>query len=85
MTELLAEFSSSWYLTDTQLSRLKRIPAHRQAGFALNVLSSIHTLMHRYSLAACPAGYECLLDVWQVYRQSALPANPCCAHDRDAC
>jgi hypothetical protein len=28
MTELLAEFSSSAYLTDTPLSRLKRIPVH---------------------------------------------------------
>jgi hypothetical protein len=27
MTELLAEFSSSAYLTDTQLSRCKRIPS----------------------------------------------------------
>src|SRR5436309_13293874 len=32
MTELVVEFSASAYLTDTQLSRLKRIPTNELVG-----------------------------------------------------
>src|SRR5438067_12013228 len=37
MPELVAEFSSSAYLTDTQLSRFKRIPGHTVAVAVSNV------------------------------------------------
>jgi hypothetical protein len=45
MPELLAEFSSSAYLTDTQLSRFKRIPVFvapgPSVGLGLRTLTTI--------------------------------------------
>jgi ABC-type transport system involved in Fe-S cluster assembly fused permease/ATPase subunit len=49
VTELLAEFSSSAYLTDTQVSRLKRIPAmeHLMKGrTSLMIAHRLTTLRH---------------------------------------
>ena len=49
MTELLPEFSSSAYLTDTQLSRLKRIPAEYKSYLTSGKdwKEAVHQL-HRY-------------------------------------
>jgi hypothetical protein len=44
MTELLPEFSSSAYLTDTQLSRLKRIPNREKRSWALLTVSAMYNL-----------------------------------------
>ena len=52
MTELLVEFSSSAYLTDTQLSRLKRIPGAVEETFLERMLLVFMDLAPGYLLLA---------------------------------